>query len=138
MWLNAGSALSYGSSFNETSREVHATDVTQRYRDAYASFAGKAAEEGTHTTVTFRMFRDPRHAAASGDRVAANVDVFCGTEQMGGGRTAGPLQDMNDALRFLLKKNRTYTFRYANARGETTEVTAAVADDPVTVTGYME
>ena len=84
------------------------------------------------------MFRDPRHAAASGDRVAANVDVFCGTEQMGGGRTAGPLQDMNDALRFLLKKNRTYTFRYANARGETTEVTAAVADDPVTVTGYME
>ena len=74
--------------WNETSREVHATDVTQRYRDAYASFAGKAAEEGTHTTVTFRMFRDPRHAAASGDRVAANVDVFCGTEQMGGGRTA--------------------------------------------------
>ena len=124
--------------WNETSREVHATDVTQRYRDAYASFAGKAAEEGTHTTVTFRMFRDPRHAAASGDRVAANVDVFCGTEQMGGGRTAGPLQDMNDALRFLLKKNRTYTFRYANARGETTEVTAAVADAPVTVTGYME
>ena len=94
--------------WNETSREVHATDVTQRYRDAYASFAGTAAEEGTHTTVTFRMFRDPRHAAASGDRVAANVDVFCGTEQMGGGRTAGPLQDMNDALRFLLKKNRTY------------------------------
>ena len=45
---------------------------------------------------------------------------------------------MNDALRFLLKKNRTYMFRYANARGETTEVTAAVADDPVTVTGYME
>ena len=124
--------------WNETSREVHATDVTQRYRAASASFAGKAAEEGTHTTVTFRMFRDPRHAAASGDRVAANVDVFCGTEQMGGGRTAGPLQDMNDALRFLLKKNRTYTFRYANARGETTEVTAAVADDPVTETGYME
>ena len=70
-------------------------------------------------------------------RVAANVDVFCGAEQMGGGRTAGPRQDMNDALRFLLEKGKSYTFRYENARGETTEVTAEVGDAPLTVTGYM-
>lgn len=124
--------------WSETSREVHAEDVSQRYRDAYAAYADRAEAAGTHTKVTFRMFRDKRHASASGDRVEANVDVFCGTEQMGGGRTAGPLQDMNDALTFLLEKNRTYTFRYANARGKATEVQAKVGDDPVTVTGYME
>ena len=44
----------------------------------------------------------------------------------------------NDALRFLLEKGKTYTFRYANARGEAAEVTAEVGDGPVTVTGYME
>ena len=124
--------------WNETSHEIHATDVTQRYRDVYASFADRAAEGGTHVQVTFRMFRDARHATASGDRVAANVDVFCGTEQMGGGRTAGPLQDMNDALHFLLEKNRTYTFRYTDTQGEAREVVARVGDAPLVVTGYME
>ena len=124
--------------WNEESRDIHAEDVSQSYRDVYAAYADQAAQAGTHTTVTFRMFRDKRHATESGDRIAANVDVFCGAEQMGGGRTAGPLQDMNDALKFLLEKNRTYTFRYENARGELTEVKAKVGDEPITVTGYME
>lgn len=90
--------------WNEESRDIHAEDVSQSYRDVYAAYADQAAQAGTHTTVTFRMFRDKRHATESGDRIAANVDVFCGAEQMGGGRTAGPLQDMNDALKFLLEK----------------------------------
>ena len=68
----------------------------------------------------------------------AEVQILTvGAEQMGGGRTAGPRQDMNDALRFLLEKGKSYTFRYENARGETTEVTAEVGDAPLTVTGYM-
>ena len=124
--------------WNEAARDIHATDVSQRYRDIYATFADRAAEAGTHVQVTFCMFRDARHTTASGDRVAANVDVFCGTEQMGGGRTAGPLQDMNDALHFLLEKNRTYTFRYAGTDGEAREVVAQVGEEPLTVTGYME
>ncbi|WP_300724057.1 transglutaminase domain-containing protein [uncultured Alistipes sp.] len=124
--------------WNEASRDIHATDVSQRYRDIYATFADRAAEAGTHVQVTFCMFRDARHTTASGDRVAANVDVFCGAEQMGGGRTAGPLQDMNDALHFLLEKNRTYTFRYAGTDGEAREVVAQVGEEPLTVTGYME
>ena len=45
---------------------------------------------------------------------------------------------MNDALRFLLEKGRTYTFRYENSRGAAAQVTAEVGDAPLTVTGYME
>ena len=45
---------------------------------------------------------------------------------------------MNDGLRFLLEKHRTYTFRYENARGGAAEVTAAVGDGPLAVSGYME
>ena len=52
------------------------------------------------------MYDKAAHAGRSDARVAANVDVFCGSEQMGGGRTAGPRQDMNDALRFLLEREK--------------------------------
>ena len=102
------------------------------------TFSDDLAERGRHATVTFMMYDKAAHAGRSDARVAANVDVFCGSEQMGGGRTAGPRQDMNDALRFLLEKGRTYTFRYENSRGEAAQVTAEVGDAPLTVTGYME
>ena len=123
--------------WSEDSREVHGVDVSQRYRDLYASYEQALVAQGRHTTVTFVMYDSAAHEGRSDARVAANVDVFCGAEQMGGGRTAGPRQDMNDALRFLLEKGKSYTFRYENARGETTEVTAEVGDAPLTVTGYM-
>ena len=123
--------------WSEDSREVHGVDVSQRYRDLYAAYEHTLVAQGRHTTVTIVMNDRAAHEGRSDARVAANVDVFCGAEQMGGGRTAGPRQDMNDALRFLLEKGKSYTFRYENARGETTEVTAEVGDAPLTVTGYM-
>ena len=88
--------------------------------------------------MTFMMFRDKQHSSDSGDRVEANVDVFCNGVQVGGGRTAGPLQDMNDALSFLLEKGHTYTFAYKNSRGEKTTVEVLVGNDPMTVKGYMQ
>lgn len=124
--------------WSRESRAVHGEDVSQRYRDIYAGYAGDAVGHGTHVAVSFTMFRSERGASSSGDRVEANVDVFCDGEQMGGGRTAGPLQDMNDCLEFLLEKNRTYTFRYTDADGTQREVVADVGDEPVTVVGYME
>lgn len=124
--------------WNQESRDVHATDVSQRYIDLYGKQTQAIAQENTHTVVTFVMYKDKQHNSNSGDRVEANVDVFCDGVQLGGGRTAGPLQDMNDALKFLLKKDQTYSFVYENARGERATVEAAVGADPITVIGYME
>lgn len=45
---------------------------------------------------------------------------------------------MNDVLSFLLEKNSRYLFRYENARGELTELTVEVGDEPLTVDAYME
>ena len=75
--------------WNETSTDVPACDVTQRYVDLYRAYADDLAEKGAHTP-------------------------------------------------FLLPKNRTYTFRYENARGELEELTAAIGEEPQVVTGYME
>lgn len=124
--------------WNEDSRDVHAVEVNRSYVERYAQQAEQRMKAGTHTRVRFVMWHDRNRCGQSGDRVAANVDVFRGTEQTGGGRTAGPRQDMNDVLEFLLEKGGCYTFRYENACGEQTEITALVGDEPMTVAGYME
>ena len=124
--------------WNQESRDVHAVDVSQRYIDLYGQQTQTIQQQATHTIVTFVMYKDKQHNSNSEDRVEANVDVFCDGVQLGGGRTAGPLQDMNDALKFLLKKDQTYTFVYENARGERTTIESTVGSEPVTVVGYME
>jgi len=120
------------------SRDIHGICVTPRYRRLYADYAGAVQAQGDHVAVDFEMYRSNRCTLASDDRVAANVDVYCGSEQIGGGRTAGPLKDMNDRLQFLLEKNKTYTFRYENAAGRQVEMKVAVGGEPMTVRGYME
>ncbi len=125
--------------WSESSREVHAVNVSQRYIDLSASRESEQVKQGTHVWVAFRMFRDARHAAESGDRVAANVDVFNADGlQVGGGRTAGPTQDMNDVLKFLLEKNHSYLFRYTNGADRPVEMKVEVGDAPMTVDGYWE
>lgn len=125
--------------WSESSREVHAVNVSQRYVDLYAAREIEQVKQGTHVWVSFRMFRDARHASESGDRVAANVDVFNADGlQVGGGRTAGPTQDMNDVLKFLLEKNRSYLFRYTDGADRPVEMKVEVGDAPVTVDGYWE
>ena len=71
--------------------------------------------------------------------MAANVDVFNADGlQVGGGRTAGPTQDMNDVLKFLLEKNHSYLFRYTNGADRPVEMKVEVGDAPMTVDGYWE
>lgn len=84
------------------------------------------------------MFRDRAHDSGSADRVEANVDIFCDGEQVGGGRTAGPLKDMNDRLSLLVEKNRTYTLRYENVRGEVVQMQVEVGEEPVVAKAYLE
>ena len=125
--------------WSESSREVHAVNVSQRYVDLYAARESEQVKQGTHVWVSFRMFRDARHASESGDRVAANVAVFNADGlQVGGGRTAGPTQDMNDVLKFLLEKNRSYLFRYTDGADRPVEMKVEVGAAPVTVDGYWE
>lgn len=125
--------------WNWESRDVHAENVTDRYVAHYKAFCDEAEGAGTHVRLALRMFdRHRTRPAASGDRVEANVDLFAGDLQVGGGRTAGTLRDMNDALTFLVEKNGTYTFRYANERGEQVAVDVAVGEEPVVVDCYMD
>lgn len=124
--------------WDENIKYVAAENVTDRYVDLYKEYKSSITGDGNHVTVKLMMFKKNQCTQNSDDRVAANVDVFCGSEQMGGGRTAGPTQDMNDVLDFILEKNKTYMFKYADAAGKGKAIEVKVADEPLEVKLYME
>lgn len=112
---------------------IGAENVTQHYIDlAYEQYT-RHLEAGTHTFLRIAGYTDASKREHSGDRVAMGVDVFCGTEQMGGGLTAGPLRDMNDMFSVLLPKNCDYELRYYNAAGELQRQSVHLGEEPMTV-----
>jgi hypothetical protein len=66
------------------------------------------------------------------------VDIFCGTEQMGGGLTADPLRDMNDTFSVLVEKGRDYELRYYDAAGELQRVSVSLGEEPITVDIFLK
>ncbi|MBR3590891.1 MAG: transglutaminase domain-containing protein, partial [Alistipes sp.] len=86
----------------ELPKWVGAENVTQHYIDlAYEQYT-RHLEAGTHTFLRIAGYKEQGKTEQSGDRVAMGVDIFRGTEQMGGGLTAGELRDMNDFFSVLL------------------------------------
>lgn len=124
--------------WNENSKQIHAINVSGRYIGAYIKNANRAKQAGTHVPVKLRMFKNKEKTTHSGDRIAVNVDVFDDVLQIDGGRTSGAAQDMNDVLTFFLEKNKNYTFRYQNSKGDHEKLNVRVNDQPVVVDAYME
>ena len=115
-----------------------AVNVTQHYIDlAYEQYT-RHLEAGTHTFLRIAGYAKQGVTENSGDRVAMGVDVFCGTEQMGGGLTAGPLRDMNDMFSVLLPKNAKYELRYYNGEGELQRESVTLGEEPITVEIFLE
>ena len=114
---------------------VPAVDVSQHYIDVYKEVFEKRMADGNHVTLRVLLFKDKKHARHSEDRIKVNVDIFQGEDQVGGGSTAGPTQDMNDVLEFLVEKNREYTLKYFPP-GLAKEKVVKVAGEPVKVTLY--
>ena len=126
-----------GRSVEELPRTVGAENVTERYqRLAYEQYT-RHIEAGTHTFIKIAGYKQMGKKEHSDDRVAMGVDVFCGTEQMGGGLTAGPLRDMNDMFSVLVEKNRNYELRYYTAEGELKRRSVELGEEPVTVDIYL-
>lgn len=111
---------------------VPAVDVSQHYIDVYKEVYLQKLTEGNHVGMRVMMFRDEKNTKNSEDRIKVNVDIFCGEEQIDGGSTAGPTQDMNDVLEFMVEKNKEYILKYF-PNGQAKERIVKVGDDPVEV-----
>ena len=122
----------------ELPHSVGAVNVTEHYKKlAYEQYT-RHIEAGTHTFIKIRGWKDAKHREHSDDRVAMGVDIFCGSEQMGGGLTAGPLRDMNDTFSVLLEKNREYELRYYDDAGELVTWSVSLGEEPITVDIFLK
>jgi hypothetical protein len=122
-----------GTAVEDLPQIVGAENVTQHYIDlAYEQYT-RHIEAGTHTFLRIAGYKEQGKTEHSDDRVAMGVDVFRGTEQMGGGLTAGELRDMNDFFSVLLPKNTEYELRYYTASGELRTQKVALGEEPITV-----
>ena len=124
--------------WDENIRYVAAENVTDRYVDMYKEHYSAIAQDGDHVQLRVMAFKDRQHAKESGDRVATNLDVFDDKLQMGGGRTSGPTQDMNDVLTFMLPKNKTYTINYVSGDNSMKSTTVTLKDKPEVLKLYMK
>ena len=116
---------------------VGAENVTERYIAlAYEQYT-RHIEAGTHTFIKIAGYKERGKTEHSEDRVAMGVDVFRGTEQMGGGLTANELRDMNDMFSVLVPKNTEYELRYYNAEGELQTEKVVLGEEEVVVQIYQ-
>ena len=121
----------------ELPKWVGAENVTQHYIDlAYDQYT-RHLEAGTHTFLRIAGYKEQGKTEHSEDRVAMGVDIFRGTEQMGGGLTAGEHRDMNDLFSVLLPKNTAYELRYYNAQGELQTMSVELGEEAITVEIYQ-
>ena len=124
--------------WDENIKYVYASNVTDRYTDLYQSHLSAISGDGNHVPLRVMVFKDKNHATHSEDRVATNMDVFKGKLQMGGGRSAGPTQDMNDVLTFMLEKNQTYLVNYVNGEGQLSTVEVKLGNQPRELKLFMK
>lgn len=119
-------------------KTIGAENVTQHYIDLANSQQRQRIEGGAHTELRIAGYVKRGATTHSTDRVAMGVDVFYGTEQMGGGLTAGPHRDMNDMFSLLLPQNATYELRYYDAKGKLHTQNVTLGEEPMTIAIYQE
>ena len=126
-----------GRPIEELPHTVGAENVTERYIAlAYEQYT-RHIEAGTHTFIKIAGYKERGKTEHSEDRVAMGVDIFRGTEQMGGGLTANELRDMNDMFSVLVPKNTEYELRYYNAKGELQTQKVVLGEEEVTVQIFL-
>lgn len=130
--------ISFPLVWDENIKYVAAENVTDRYTELYRKHLASISTDGNHVSLRVIAFKNKNQDKESDDRVAVNLDIFEGSKQMGGGRTSGPTQDMNDVLTFALEKNKTYTIKYADSKGKLQEVKVKLDDKSSEVKIYME
>jgi len=124
--------------WDSTITYVPSYNVTDRYIRLYQESEREKQLAGNMIVVKVWMFKSQVCTLKGDDRVATNVDVFSGGEQVGGGRTSGPTQDMNDVLEFKLEKNRDYTFKYIGEGVVLKQVGIHTGDENMEIKLYMK
>lgn len=92
----------------DEAKPVNALEVTPRYLEVCA-YAIKRDEKDSRVQLDLEAFTAAGYDAKSDNRIPVDITVFCGDQQVGGGTTCNPTQDLNNYLTFLVEPNQEYT-----------------------------
>lgn len=117
---------------------VNGLNVTHRYISLYEAERALDASKNNKVALTVVMNKNNRSEIQDDNRVDVNIDIFCGDEQIGGGRSSGIKSDLNDFLTFYVDKNNKYTLKYNNSKGFPESVDVVVESEDVSVKLFWE
>lgn len=123
--------------WDSTIMYVPAFNVTKRYVQIYKDGQREAEKKRNSVQVKVFMFKNEACMQNGDNRAAVNVDVWNGKDQVGGGQTSGPLNDLNDVLVFNLKKNTSYSISYLAANGKKKSITFTTKDENMDLKLYL-
>ncbi|TKG92488.1 transglutaminase domain-containing protein [Puteibacter caeruleilacunae] len=121
----------YASSFKETDthfplvwdeniKYVYAENVTDRYIRIYQEQLTQNGLNDDELIVNVMLLKANVCTQDGNQRVASKVEVVNGEKSVSFGYTPGPTDDMNKFLKFKLKKNTDYVFKFDVAGKEVT------------------
>lgn len=117
---------------------VHGLNVTPRYIALYEAAKTFDAAKGNKVLLSVFMYRNDLCSLQGDNRVDVNVDLFYGNDQMGGGKTSGPKNDLNDVLTFNVEKNQNYTLKYIGIDGILKTVDVPLKEENISVKLFWE
>lgn len=114
------------------SREVHGVNVTDRYIRIYQEQLAGSELNDDELLVDVVLYVEQAGQDAQG-RTSEKVTVWDGDSQVDFGYTPRPTDDLNNFLKFRLKKNKTYRLEYEDGNGQkkSSEITTGTSQGEI-------
>ncbi|QZT36446.1 transglutaminase-like domain-containing protein [Halosquirtibacter xylanolyticus] len=117
--------------WNENIKWIHAENVTDRYLKVYQkSIEGQPLKED-EVMLRVVLLKTMACSDQSDARVARQIDLYHKDKIISSGQSPDAYDDLNNFLKFKVKKNQTYTFTFPGTNGEprSTEFKATAEKD---------
>lgn len=92
----------------DEAKPINALEVTPRYLDV-CSYAIKRNQNDNRIKLDINAYTEQGYQKNADNRIPADITLFCGDKQVGGGTTCNAQQDLNNTLSFLVAPNEEYT-----------------------------
>lgn len=138
-WIYATSFKKTGLSFpcvwDKNIKYIPAVNVTDRYIKLYEERIANAPLKKDEILLDVVLYKN--HDANKDTRLSEKVMVFEGGKQINFGYSPSSIDDLNKYLKFKLKKNTEYVFKFDNGAGELIEKAFKTAQETELVKLYQ-
>ncbi len=129
--------LSFPCVWDENIKYVPAVNVTDRYIRLYEEQVANSPLNEDELFVDVVVYKN-KDTANGDNRVSEKVMVFDGEKEVIFGFSPASIDDLNKFLKFKLKKDTEYAFKYEDGAGELVETTFETGDQAELVKLYQQ